>query len=269
MARTPSSDPEQRELGEFQGLIERNSNFRTQAFDHNLGRNVRVAKVLTIVRMLRAAHKPLKGSVTCTKAEMQNFSSDQTMTILGLPAGPTQAAHFLPGTLCIGGTPLWGYISDAKFKGKVEFLFGEVEHLPAVFNQADTSAEASGTAGGLCAALAMACAAIIEPSHGNDAAHLMKSAWEQWSNGALIGLRTAIAGKSEKGVIPPLVKDSEGNITPESLDARDNASMSESNRDQAVRILGYYIEDQEQRDWNWVAGPCRPRIAEIESAFRV
>jgi hypothetical protein len=189
------------------------------------------------------------------------------MTILGFPAGPMQAAHFLPGTVCIGGIPLWGYIDDAKFKGTIEFLFGEVEHLPTVFNQADTSAEASGTAGGLCSALAMACSAIIGASQGADPRALTKSAWEQWSEGASIGLRTAIASKAEKGVMPPLVKDADGNITPESLDARANASASEWNRDNAVRILAYYMEDQERRDWNWVVGPGRPRITEIESSF--
>jgi hypothetical protein len=264
MKRTTSSDDESRDLGAFQGSISRNSNPRDQAFNHNLGRNVRVAKVLTLVRLLHKA-KGLPGTVTCTAARRQNFNSEQDMTILDLPAGPVQAAHFLPGTVSIGGVPIWDYIQDARFRGQVEFLFGDVEHLPAVFNQADTSAEAKGSAGGLCAALAAACHTIITGSSGGD---VTQDAWRDWTIGAMIGLRTAIAGKTQRGVLPALVKDTDGNLDPGSIDARGSASRTEWNRDDAVRILGYYLEDQEQRDWAWVQAGCRSAIAEIESAFR-
>lgn len=83
MKRTPSSDAEQRQLGEFQGRIGRNSNPRAQAFNHNLGRNVRAARVLTLIQLLRESGTRLSGTVTCARGQKQNFSSDRTMTILG------------------------------------------------------------------------------------------------------------------------------------------------------------------------------------------
>jgi hypothetical protein len=51
------------------------------------------------------------------------------------------------------GRPIWFTPKDAKTRGQIEFLFAEVEHLPIVFNQADTAAEANGQTGGLCSAL--------------------------------------------------------------------------------------------------------------------
>jgi hypothetical protein len=46
MARQTVSDAELARLGQFQGRIERNASIRQQAFNHNLGRNVRVVKLL-------------------------------------------------------------------------------------------------------------------------------------------------------------------------------------------------------------------------------
>ena len=40
------SHPNLATLGKFQGTIDQTSNFRAQALNHNLGRNVRVLKVL-------------------------------------------------------------------------------------------------------------------------------------------------------------------------------------------------------------------------------
>jgi hypothetical protein len=263
MKRTPSSDAEQRQLGEFQGRIERNSNPRAQAFNHNLGRNVRVARVLTLIRLLRDSGKRLSGTVTCTRGQKQNFSSDQTMTILGINWEGMQAAHFLPGTVAIGGQPIWTFITDAGFRGQIEFLFGEVEHLPAVFNQADTAAEASRTGGGLCAALAGACAKVLQGG-----AKDIQAAWNYWNENAMVALRTAIAAKAEKGGLPSLQKDADGNILPESIDARSNAGQAAWNLEDSKWILGYYIEDQEQRGWDWVQIGCCSAITDFQSAFR-
>lgn len=251
--RTRSTDDDERQLGEFQRLIERNSNPRAQAFNHNLSRNVRAAKVLTLVRLLRDSGKSLSGTVTCIKAQKQNFSSSQGM----------QAAHFLPGTVAIGGQPIWTFISDARFRGHIEFIFGEVEHLPAVFNQADTAAEASRTGVGLCAALAGACAQVLRSG-----AKDIKLAWDYWNENAMVGLRTAIAAKVKKGGLPPLQTDADGNILPESISARSNASQAVWNLEDAQWILGYYIEDQEQRGWDWAQTGCRSAIIDIQSAFR-
>src|SRR5262249_32198519 len=107
MNRKRVSDPDRATLGEFQGTIDRNSDFRGQAFNHNLGRNVRVIKVLIyLARMVRDGCL-LRGAVDCVAAERQNFSSSRTRTQMGLPAAPSQAAHFLPGQLRIGGQNVW------------------------------------------------------------------------------------------------------------------------------------------------------------------
>jgi hypothetical protein len=261
--RTGSSDPEFRRLGQFQGLIERTSNPRAQAFNHNLSRNVRAAMVLTLVRLLRDSGKKLSGAVTCTRAQKQNFSSSETMTILGLDREGMEAAHFLPGTVTIGGRPIWSFISDGRFRGQIEFMFGEVEHLPAVFNQADTAAEAGKTGGGLCAALAGACSQILQGG-----AKDIKAGWDYWSENAMVALRTAIAGKAEKGGLPPLQTDADGNILPESISARSNAGQAAWNLEDARWILGYYIEDQKLRGWDWAQTGCRYAINDIQSAFQ-
>ena len=95
--RSRSSDPDTRADGAFEGLIERNGGgVRAQAFNHNLGRNVRVMQVLTLVRLLRESGKKLGGSATCVAAAKQNFSARQKDTRMGLPSEPVAAAHFLP-----------------------------------------------------------------------------------------------------------------------------------------------------------------------------
>jgi hypothetical protein len=257
MKRTPSSDAGQRQLGEFQGRIERNSNPRAQAFNHNLSRNVRAAKVLTLIGLLRDSGKSLSGTVTCTRGQKQNFFSGQT------DWEGMQAAHFLPGTVAIGGQPIWTFITDARFRGQIEFLFGEVEHLPAAFNQADTAAEASQTGAGLCQALAGACTKVLLGR-----AKDIQAAWDYWNQNAMIGLRTAIAAKDKKGGMPPLQKDTDGNILPESVDARSNAGHAAWNLEDSKWILGYYIEDQEQRGWDWAQIGCRSATSDAQSAFR-
>jgi hypothetical protein len=156
MARQTVSDAELARLGRFQGKIERNASTRQQAFDHNLGRNVRVIKLLAYLGLLRQTGTTVSGEIKCVAAIRQNFSSSQSGTHMGLPTGPIQAAHFLPGQVTIKGRPVWVYTKDPGTRGHIEFLFAEVEHLPAVFNQADTAAESNGRAEGLCAAVSIA-----------------------------------------------------------------------------------------------------------------
>src|SRR5579864_4444591 len=191
MARKPVSDADLASLGAFQGTIDRNSNFRQQAFDHNLGRNTRVAKLLGYMALLRQAGVALAGNVECVAAVRQNFSSSQTMTHLDLPTGPMQAAHFLPGQLRIGGREIWQFAGNLATRGHIEFLFAEVEHLPLAFNQADTAAEAKGQAGGLCAALAHACTTLIlrqpagKTAAGKIPLDLLQAAYDTWQRDAL------------------------------------------------------------------------------------
>lgn len=164
MGRRSISDPRLSALGKFQGRIERNANFRDQALNHNLGRNVRVLKVLMhLARMVENGCR-LRGNVECVKATYQNFSSPRNRTVMGLPAGPGEAAHFLPGQIHIGGRNICELAPDYDTRSRLEFLFGEVEHLPVAFNQADTEAENKGEQCGLAAAFAAACAALIRQS---------------------------------------------------------------------------------------------------------
>jgi hypothetical protein len=277
MSRSPNSHAGLRRHGAFLGQIERANNPRGQAFNHNLGRNVRVVKLLTVIGLMRQAGKSLTGTVTCAKAERQNFSSESNMTVLGITMGAMEAAHFLPGTISIGGVPLWAFANDAETRGYIEALFADVEHLPVVFNQADTAAEAKHRGGGLCAALASACQSIVAgpiagPGSGGSGGGgsgppmgALQAAHKFWQAGALIGLRNAMTGKANRGVLPDLVKDAEGNID---LSPREAASKAAHNRDDAVRILGYYLEDQNERDWTWVQTGCRTAIDEAVAEFK-
>lgn len=73
MGRSPNSDADLRKFGAFRGMIERSAGPRERAFGHNLGRNVRVMEVLTYVGLLKGAGKSLTGTVTCMRAERQDF----------------------------------------------------------------------------------------------------------------------------------------------------------------------------------------------------
>ena len=274
MIRKPVSDAELAKLGEFHGMIERNSNFRQQAFDHNLGRNVRVVKLLSYLALMRQAGISLAGNVDCVAAGKQNFSSSKTMTLMGLPTGPMQAAHFLPGQLTIGCVEVWQFAKNPTTRGHIEFLFAEVEHLPLAFNQADTAAEANGRATGLCAALAHACSVLIgqpltaNPRAGKAPVDLIQVGYNDWQRNAITALRTAIASKEAKPGIPPLEGDRFEGYTAESITARSTASSKLWNRDEALRVLEYYLEDQQQRTSNWIGSKCQGTLWEVESNFK-
>ena len=274
MDRKPVSDPKLAALGEFQGTIDRNSNFRQQAIDHNLGRNVRVAKLLGYLALLRQRGASLTGSIECVAAVRQNFSSSKSMTHMGLPTGPTQAAHFLPGQIRIGGRDVWQFTTNPATRGQIEFLFAEVEHLPANFNQADTTAEAKGSNNGLCSALVHACTTVIRRPEGQQMSagklplNLVGAAYEDWHRHAITALNNAVANKSSKPGIPPLVGDPFEGYTPESISARSTASTTLWNREESLRVLQYYLEDQQQRTWPWVVGSCQWALQEVESNFK-
>lgn len=325
MARDPVSDPKLAEFGKFLGQIEHSSNFRQQALNHNLERNVRVLRLLSQLGKLLRSGSQLTGAIECTAAIRQNFQSSRTMTRLGLPMGPAEAAHFLPGQIRIGGREIWQFATSSSARGQIEFLFAEVEHLPAAFNQADSAAEAKGQPVGLCAALVSACEEVINRWHshrpaasgsslqhsqlahvphpnspagrafdwgsvglphphspagrafdwasvglphpdspaagaGADAvrcedsgpphAALVQAGFEAWHRGAIAGLTKALAMKQGKPGIPPLVGDRFEGYTEESVALRSQASKTLWNRDESIRILGYYLEDQRQRTWS-------------------
>jgi hypothetical protein len=277
MPRQPVSDADLARLGRFQGTIERNANFRQQASNHNLGRNVRVVKLLAYVGLLRQAGKPLAGPIKCVAAVRQNFSSSQSGTHMGLPTGPMQAAHFLPGQVTINGRPVWDYSNDPGTRGRIEFLFAEVEHLPAVFNQADTAAENKGQQGGLCSALTVACHTMVNATGiatANPIATLrvplgiLEKAYEEWHKNAIAGLQNALTSKQSSESLPPLVGNPYEGYTAESIEARSTATPSVWNREFSADVLAYYLEDQRQRNWPWVMSGCQSAVREVESGFK-
>lgn len=277
MARSPVSDEELARLGKFQGKIERNANTRQQAFNHNLGRNVRVVKVLAYLDLLRQCGAQISGTISCLAAIRQNFSSSQSGTHMGLPTGPMQAAHFLPGQIIINGLPLWNYAKDTVTRGRIEFLFAEVEHLPAIFNQADSAAEAKGNMAGLCAALTTACQAIAHVQVAGGAKAItplsvsrerLERAYEDWHRNAVTALQSALSVKESGERLPPLIGNRFEGYTPESIAARSTAEASVWNRELSADVLKYYIEDQQQRGWAWVVSGCQSALREVESGFK-
>lgn len=274
MNRLRVSDPALRSLGTFHGTIDRSSNFRQQALDHNLGRNVRVVMLLAYLALLRQKGASFTGTIQCVAAQRQNFSSSKSMTHMGLPTGPTEAAHFLPGHILIGPKDVWSFATHPSTRSHIEFLFGEVEHLPAPFNQADTAAEAKGESGGLCSALVHACKTLVErdfsgrSSDGKIALDLVQPAYEDWHIDALRALSSGAAKKGAKPGIPPLAGDPFEGYTLESIAARSDPSTELWNRDESLRILQYYIEDQQERTWQWVVRDCRHALREVETNFK-
>ena len=173
----------------------------------------------------------------------------------------------------VGGRNVWEFATNAATRAQMEFLFAEVEHLPTPFNQADTAAEANGEPGGLCSALALACTKLIttslpaKPGDGKIPLELLQPAYEDWFQLALLGLNNAIHAKQDKEGIPPLQGNPYDGYTLESISARSTASAKQWNRDEALSVLRYYREDQQQRTWQWVVGSCQERLREVEATF--
>lgn len=274
MNRSRVSDAGFRSQGDFQGLIDRNANLRQQALNHNLGRNVRVAQVLTYVGLLRQSGTAISGAIECTAAVRQNFSSSGNLQHMGLPAPRSQAAHFLPGQVRMGGRNLWQWFSRHTSPA-VEFLFAEVEHLPLAFNQADSEAENKGRNDGLCAALAQACTAMVQarvlarPQPGVVDRNILSTAFGEWCRGATAAFQRALLNKRQRAGIPPLVGNAFDGYTMESIEARSQAPASQFNRDEALGVLELYAQDQARYNQAWLTGACQPRIREAESNFRV
>jgi hypothetical protein len=248
MLRKPVSDRELAALGSFQGKIERFSNFRDQASGHNLGRNLRILKVLAGLQWIRG-QDPSLSSAMVVAAIRQNFSSVEN----------NQAAHFLPGQLIIGHKPVWHWAKHQELRRQLEFLFAEVDDLPAPFNQADTQAEAFGKPWGLCTAFALAASNILNGT-------TLGVAYGVWHQTCQQAFAEAKRSKMSKPLLPPLVEASWHEYTGESIEARSNPKKSIWNREQAVSILDYYAADQKLRSWSWASRLSA--IREVESWSR-
>lgn len=274
MARPTVSNPIAAAEGKSLGDIERNANFTQQAANHNLGRNVRVLKVLTYLAVLRQKGVQLAGAVECTGNPPQHFSSSKDMTIMGVPAQNFQAAHFLPGVIRIGGKPLWQLVTERSAREQLEDLFAQVEHLPLAFNQADSAAEASKRTDGLRAAFGEACAKLIgwtgaaKLPPGQLNIDLVQAGYEHWQSMAIAAIDLAVTRKSARPGVPPLTGNRFEGFDPALIAARSAPANSEWNRDESLRVLQLYAKDQPLRNWRWVISDCQPRLIEVLASFR-
>jgi hypothetical protein len=96
----------------------------------------------------------------------------------------------------------------------------------------------------------------------------LQAAYHDWHQAAMNGLRNAIVSKLTKEALPPLVGDRFNGYTPESIAARSTADSSIWNRELTIRILQYYLEDQQQRGWAQVSTGCHSSLRNIEQKFR-
>jgi hypothetical protein len=271
--RKPVSDPKFAAAGAFRGQIERNANFRQQASNHNLGRNVRVMQLFGYMALMRQGGVALAGNVQCVAASLQDFQSRQSMTQMGLPTGPMQAAHFMPGRIRVGDRDIWQWAGPIT-RPHIESLFSEVEHLPLPFNQADTEAEAKGAPGGLCFALVQGCTALLRhkaasPARGGKISmEMVRVAFEAWHTSAIAALVGAHTSKSAKPGLPPLVGNPFEGYDPDLIAARSDPKASEWNRDEAVRILELYLEDQRMRMFAAMWETAQSALAGVERNYK-
>jgi len=335
MDRPSHSDPGHAQFGQFQGDIDHGSESdRTSASSHNLGRNLRVLKLLAYLGASLQAGMFISEELECVGGPPQHFSSSTSMTHMGLLAPQSQAAHFLPGKIVVGSgkVPVWMFATNPKVRNEIEDLFCQVEHRPVSFNQADTAAEAKGKPEGLCAALVAACNTLFSqlqvsrplaghaPTGSPKLAHVPRpgwltgtdfelpsqrvprpnspaakisdllitwrgqessgltglkllpltvlgNSWSVWHEKALLGFRNAIAKKQDKPGLPPLVGDRFEGYSPESITARSTARNTLHNREASLKILEYYLQDQQRRSWKWIEedGLCKSELELVQA----
>ena len=156
----------------------------------------------------------------------------------------------------------------------IESLFSDVEHLPLPFNQADTEAEAKGAPGGLCFALVQGCTALLRhqlaspTGGGRISMQMVRVAFEAWHTNAIAALVRAHTNKSSKPGLPQLVGNPFEGYDPELIAARSNPNASEWNRDEAIRILELYLEDQRMRMFGVMWATAQSALADVERNYR-
>jgi hypothetical protein len=191
-----------------------------------------------------------------------------------LPAGNQQAAHFLPGVIQIGGKKIWKLEPNGTASQDLEDLFAQVEHLPLAFNQADSAAEAPRRPDGLRAVFAQACTALLGRTTweklpiGQVNISLVQAGYEVWHQKAMVAIDNAIARKSAKPGLPPLVGSPFDGFDPALIAARSAPPNSQWNRDESLQTLREYAKDQRVRNWQWVISDCEPRLIEVLASFK-
>jgi len=224
--QTPPGD--QPSLARFnQVTVERFTNDIAKAIGHSNSRNYRVVQVASFFSLIRnSAPNVASAAVMIEKAHTQMFRS---------PDG-YQAAHYLPGQLRIQSELPWLLLPTTAAREQLQYLFADVEHLPAAFNKADSAAEAKG----LCETFRAVGETIlrdpIPPRKGTINRNLVRRIYDDlWVAGASKSYSDAFAQKSMVSEVPPLERDQEGNL----LNIYERSTADWSREEEAQILLRY------------------------------
>jgi hypothetical protein len=224
--QTPPGD--QPALARFnQVTVQRFTNDVAKALGHSHSRNDRVAQVASFFSLIRNnAPNLASATVMIEKAQTQMFRS---------PDG-YQAAHYLPGQLRIQTGLPWLLLPTTAARQQLEFLFADVEHLPAAFNKADSAAEAKG----LCETFRSVGEMILRdpfpPRKGTINRNLVRKIYDDlWVAGASKSYSDAFAQKSLASQVPPLERDEYGNL----LNIEERSTADWSREDESQILLRY------------------------------
>lgn len=249
--------------------LEISGNDRQRAESHNLGRNVRVVKVLGYLSLMRGAGMRLDLlPVTVEKAEVQAFKAEKNPERMGVRRGTQAGAHFLPGQLKIQGRNPWEFLQDHATMVKLRWLFAEVDGIAENINKADKAAEDCG----LIEAFRAACVEVIRDAHpvaGKVNLKLVQDTYHGvWVAQATAAIRRALSEKESKAAMPELetvpheLDWYEPMYTLESIRARSTASEYVWNIEETIAFLKIFEDNMNVEPHELVS------LREIEDGFR-
>jgi hypothetical protein len=206
-----------------------------KAIGHSASRNERVVQAACFFSLIRSTTPNLGAArVLVEAAQRRLFSSREGY----------EAAHYLPCQLTIQASAgakaelPWNYVPNPNARQRLEYLFADVEHLPAAFNKADSAAEAKGLRETFRLLGENILGDPMAPTKGVANKTLIRRLYDEiWAPGALESYNAAIAQKTLVCDVPPIEYDEEGNI--KNLTERGTADWS---RDDEVAILQRYSE---------------------------
>lgn len=253
MSQRTVSDREKAAERRFNQLkVQRFTSDIHKATGHSLGRNSRVVEVLSYFSLMGTSKPDLvHAKVGIEAAVRQLFRSPQRAPktfeaeALGLRDAPHQAAHYLPGQILIATALPWTFISDRLTSRNLENLFGDVEHLPADFNKADSAAEHQG----LVETFREACEAVLRDPLAGAANRInrdrVRTVYDEvWVTGANRAFDFAIAQKELKPQVPEPHYDENRDI--DNFDEISAAPESAFHVGEQIRILRRYAETLRQ-----------------------
>jgi hypothetical protein len=214
--------------------VVRYTNDIAKAIGHSNSRNDRVVQAACFFSLIRSATPNLGAArVLIEAAQRRMFSSREGY----------QAAHYLPCQLTIqaGGASSrlpWDYVPNPSARQRLEYLFADVEHLPAAFNKADSAAETNGLRETFRLLGENVLGNPAAPAKGTANKPLIRRLYDEiWVPGAAKSYSAASAQKMLVSDVPPIQFDQEGNI--ENLTERSTADWSRENE---LAILERYRE---------------------------